>query len=98
MDRRGVAGTLFATLLSGGAASVIGATALQTGSPYIDILIYGGIAAIAIGLIGLLCLLIFPSKKQPHLPPAIDQRVTSHRQSGGITAFEVKSTDDKREG
>ena len=47
---------------------MIGATALPTGSPYFDILIVGGLAAIAIGLGGLLWMWIFPPKPKPQRP------------------------------
>jgi len=63
MDRRTVSATLFTAILGGGGAAVIGAAALQTGSPYFDTLIYGGVAAIVVGVLGLFWLFIFQPKE-----------------------------------
>ena len=68
MDRRTAAGTIFATISAGGIAAMIGMTALPTGSPYFDSLIYVGVVAIAVGFLGLFGLLIWPGKKEA-LPP-----------------------------
>lgn len=95
MDRHAVAVTLFGTLFAGGIAAMVGATAVPANSPYFDVLLWGGIVAIAIGLIGLILLMIFPGKKPPE-PEHIDQSVTSHGQSGGITARNINAGDDER--
>ena len=91
MDKRGIAGTLFRTLLAGGIAAVIGAAALPATSPYIDALMYSGGAAILLGFVGLIVLFIFPEKKPQKSHATVDQRVSSRGQSGGITAHTVIS-------
>jgi len=65
MENRGILATLFSTVLAGGAAAVIGATALPTGSPYFDMLIIVGCAAMAVGFFGLLWMLFSPAGKPP---------------------------------
>ena len=96
MDRRATLGTICATLAAGGIASLIGATALQTGSSNFKMLLYAGIAGIVLGFIGLIVLLVFPVRKQSalatnstNLGTTIDQRVTSHGQIGGQTAHTI---------
>lgn len=70
MDRRTLAATFFTAVFGGGAAAMIGATGLQTGSPYFDVLIYGGGAAVLLGLVGLVWLFIFAPKAKPPRPPS----------------------------
>jgi len=52
---------------------------------------------IACGLLALIGVImaICPERKKPTETP-MDQRVTSHNQSGGITAHTVSTGDDKR--
>jgi hypothetical protein len=47
---------------------MIGATALPTGSPYFDVLIYGGAAAIVVAVVGLLVLWWTSPKPEPQKP------------------------------
>lgn len=93
MDRRGVIATLCASAFTVGAAALIGAATIQSGSPYFDLLLYCGIAGVLIGVFGLLALVVFPAKtKSPEASPVrkhINQGVISHNQSGGITAGTV---------
>ena len=89
MGKRGITATLFATLLAGGGAAVIGAASLPEASSYFTYLMYGGAGAIALSLIGLLILLLLPEKASLETRSTIDQRVTSHGQSGGTTAHTV---------
>ncbi len=70
MDRRSTARELFTVSLAGGAAAVIGALALPEGSVYFTALIVLGSIAAAVGLIGLLAMLVFPGKKPPPQLPA----------------------------
>lgn len=62
---------------------------METGSPYFDMLIYGGVAGIMVGTLGLVLLFLFPTKPTPTEPPAGGVHVTSHNQLGGITAHSV---------
>lgn len=87
MDRRGVAGTFFGVTLAGGIAAMIGAPPLA--SPYFDTLLYGGAVAVAAGVIGLLWLFLFPTKRLPEARATVDQRVTSTGQTGGVTAHTI---------
>jgi hypothetical protein len=95
MDRRTVAGTLLATLLAGGIASLIGATAVPADSPYLHALLWFGMAASAVGFMGLVVLFLFPGRKKKD-GATIDQSVTSHGQTGGITGHTVDVRDGKR--
>ncbi len=71
---------------------MIGATALPTGSPYFDVLIYGGIAAIAVGFLGLVGLLIWPSKRDA-APP---QQTEQPRSSGGSPHIDIGEVGEVR--
>ncbi|WAT17114.1 hypothetical protein OZN62_09210 [Aurantiacibacter sp. MUD11] len=79
--------TISAVLAAGGIASMIGATQ-ATDSSYFEMLLYGGGIAFAVGGVGLIAMLIFGEKPEQQ-PVAIDHSVTSHNQSGGITAQNV---------
>ena len=68
MDRRGVTATLCATLAGGGIAAMIGATALPDGSPYFTVLMVIGVAAIVIGMGGLLFMLVTASPSAQSAP------------------------------
>lgn len=63
MDRRTI-GTICATIFAGGIASLIGVTAVPAESAYFSILLWGGVAAIAVGFTGLVGLAIWPRKER----------------------------------
>jgi hypothetical protein len=92
MERRTIAGTFCATILAGGVSAMIGATALGTASPFFNILIYGGLAAIVGGSLGLIGLWLSAPKSKTLEKTIGDQSVISHNQSGGITARNVGSS------
>lgn len=71
---------------------MIGLTALPDHAPYFHLLLYGGIAAVVIGLLGLGWLFFKPDRTSA---ATTDERVTSNQQSGGITARNVIVPDDK---
>lgn len=70
MDGRSIAHTFLATVLAGGVSAMIGATALPDPSPYFADLMYGGAAAVVVGVLGLVALLLTrPKAKTPVAPP-----------------------------
>jgi len=85
MGRREVAGLLFAAVLTGGIAAVIGVTALPPHSPYFDALRYFGFSACFVGFVGLAALLVFPGwlkskDEQPIPPPLLEAQLAELRE------------------
>ena len=81
---------------------MIGVTAVPNTSPYFEWLLYAGIGGMTVGFVGLMALLIFQPRRDhgptaPSTPapqPLVQQNVTSHGQSGGITAHTVNREPD----
>jgi hypothetical protein len=65
MNRRSVLADIFGGAFAGGISAVVGACALMIGSPYFIPMLTAGAGGVAIGLIGLLALLIFQQKEPP---------------------------------
>jgi hypothetical protein len=82
MDRCSTLGILCGTLLAGGIASLIGVTAVPADSPYFEILLWFGMAASAVGALGLVALAIWPAKKPP--PPEASSTTARARGKGRI--------------
>ncbi|MCF8883169.1 hypothetical protein L5849_10710 [Erythrobacter sp. SN021] len=82
MEKRGILLALLVTVLSGGIAAMIGAASLPSGSPYFDVLIYGGIASIAVSAMGLMWLALTSSRpdrqkpEEPEEPDVPDIRIS----------------------
>lgn len=75
MDRQTAIGTLCSVVAAGGVAAMIGATALSEHSAYFDTLMYGGAAAIALGLGGLIWLVVVPRRPPSPTPRPISTTV-----------------------
>lgn len=92
MGRREILNGLFGVIAAAGAAALIGATAAD--EAYRPALIWGGAAALAVGVLGIAVLLLTKPKVQsPETQPTTS--ITSHNQSGGITAHTVNKGDQK---
>lgn len=91
MDTRTAIGMLGAAVMTLGGASIIGATAVGSASPYFHALLWLGMAALVCGMLTLVVLALFPGARHADSAPMLDQSVTSYKQSGGITAHTVNT-------
>lgn len=111
MDRRSVAETVFASILTLGGGAAIAALPLPDGSPYTTALVATGAVMAVVGLVGLIGLMLFPAKRptsdrkeaggvatqtKTQTHGAIDQSVTSFNQMGGITAHTLNFAPPRR--
>jgi hypothetical protein len=83
MDRRTIEGTFYGILAAAGFSAVIGAFALPTASLYFNVLIYAGVAGLAVGAAGLFWLWwTAPRKLSATSPDPQKEQSTSVRASG----------------
>jgi len=71
MDRRTIIGSILIASLTGGIGAVTARGTISASSPYADVLFYGGLASIVVGLLGLAWLVFLKASVPEDETPAI---------------------------
>tara|TARA_Y100000815_G_C13290897_1_gene480773 strand:+ start:100 stop:492 length:393 start_codon:yes stop_codon:yes gene_type:complete len=99
MEKRGILLAFFVAVLGLGGTAMIGTTTLQNGSPYFEVLMYGGMAAVVASLIGIIWLARTssrPDSQKPEEPEESDVPDIRISQIGDAQISNVTSNTGRR--